>query len=212
MVKRSTWVMVVLLALVAGLAYYMQTVPDNLIQKIMTARNTPTVATTSPGTLISPADGPLNGINIASTDGHSVTIKREPSGWTFAIDTQNPTPADQAAAEQAASQAQGLQLIAGEIKPTTSDLSAFGLDKPAYTYQLVLSNGKIAAFKIGKATVTGSGYYLQKEDGTIVAVDKYMMDNLLNLLKQPPYKITPTPSPTPATALLTGTMTPTPGT
>jgi len=73
MVKRSTWVMVVLLALVAGLAYYMQAVPDNLIQKMMTARNTPTVST-SLGTLISPADGPLNGISIVSLDGHSVTI------------------------------------------------------------------------------------------------------------------------------------------
>jgi hypothetical protein len=152
----------------------------------------------------------LNGISIISSDGHSVAIKREPTGWTFSIEAEAFTAADQAAAEQAASQAQGLRLTASEIKPTTPDLSAFGLDKPAYTYQLVLSNGKMVAFKIGAATVTGDGYYLQKEGGTIVAVDKYMMDNLLNLLKQPPYKITPTPSPTPATALPTGTMTPTP--
>ncbi|MGC1376534.1 MAG: DUF4340 domain-containing protein [Anaerolineales bacterium] len=208
MVKRSTWVMVVLLALVAGLAYYMQTVPNNIIQKAMTARNTPTEPPL--GTLIAAADGPLNGINIVSADGHSVTIKREPSGWTFAIDTQSLTEADQAAAEQAASQAQGLRLISGEITPSTSDLSAFGLDKPAYTYRLVLSNDKTVTFKIGKATVTDNGYYLQKEDGTIVAVDKYMMDTLLDLLKQPPYKVSPTPSPTPATALPTGTITPTP--
>jgi hypothetical protein len=209
MVKRSTWVMVVLLVLVAGLAYYMKTVPDNLIQKALTAKNTPTVPT-SLGTLISPADGPLNGISIASSDGHNVVIKREPTGWTFSIETQAFTAADQAAAEQAASQAQGLRLTSGEIKPATSDLSAFGLDKPAYTYTLILSSGKTVAFKLGKATVTDDGYYLQKEDGTIVAVDKYMTDTLINLLKQPPYKITPTPLFTSTTELQTGTITPTP--
>jgi len=40
MVKRSTWVMVVLLAILAGLAYYLQQ-PDNLIKKAFTACGNP---------------------------------------------------------------------------------------------------------------------------------------------------------------------------
>ena len=209
MIKRSTWMMVILLVLVAGVAYYMQAVPDNFIQKALMAKNTPTPA--SPGTLISPVDGPLNGISLTSSDGHSVTLKRESTGWTFSLDAQSFIPADQNLAEQAASQALGLRLTSGEIKPATSDLSGFGLDKPAYIYGVTLANGKSVVFKLGKATVLGDGYFLQKEDGTIVAVDKSMMDTLLDLFKHPPYEVLLTSTPTPLVIELpTGTMTPPP--
>lgn len=209
MIKRPTWIMVVVLALVAGLAYYMQTVPDNFIQKALTAGNTPTVAI-STDTLISTTDGLLTGLSIASVDEHSVALKHETAGWTFSIDDQSPAPADESAAEQAASQAMTLRQTIATIPLSTSGLAGFGLDKPAYTYRVILASGKIVTFKIGAATITGDGYYIQKEDGTIAAVDKYTMDTLINLLKQPPYRITPTPSLTPVTELPTGTVTPTP--
>ncbi len=201
MVKRSTWVMVVLLAILAGLAYYMQQ-PDNLIKKALASRETPT--TEPPGQLLSPADGPVNGVSIQSTDGKSVTLERKNSGWTLIVGTENPAPADQSAAEEAASQAQSLRL-AGKVTSTTPDLSAFGLDKPIYIFKLILANGTSMTFKIGNATVAGDGYYVQKEDGTVVIVEKYGLDPLLNLLQQPPYMFTPTPSPAP----VTGTPTPT---
>ncbi len=208
MIKRPTWVMVVVLGLIASLAYYMKTVPDNFISTAFAAP-TPTAAP-SFGMLIASADGPVNGINITNADGHSVSLKRETSGWTLTVDAQNPVPADQTTAEQSASQVLAQRLTADKIKSATSDLSSFGLDKPAYTYQLILANGKTVTFKIGKATITGDGYYLQKEDGTIAAVEKYTTDNLLNLLTQPPYMfpLTETPTP-PAAALPTGTITPT---
>jgi hypothetical protein len=209
MIKRPTWILVVVLALIAGLAYYMQTVPDNFIQKVLSAGKTPTVGTSRPP-LISLADAPLKGISITDANGHSVALKHETSGWTLSIDTQSSVPADQSFAEQAASQAQTLQLTAAEIKPPTSDLSGFGLDKPAYIYKLVLASGKTVTFKIGKATITGDGYYLQREDGTIVAVEKYTMETLLNLLKEPPYMFPLTPTPTSAAELPTGTITPIP--
>ncbi len=72
----------------------------------------------------------------------------------------------------------------------------------------MLENGKTLTFKIGKATISGDGYYLQKEDGTIAIVDKYTTDALLNLLKQPPSMFTATPLP--ASELPTGTITPAP--
>ena len=206
MIKRPTWILVIVLALLAGLVYYLQTVPDNFILKALTSAKTPT-AEILINMLISPADVPLQGISISSADGHSVALKKETGGWTLAIDAQSPISADQAVADQAATEAQGLRLTVAAI-PHTSDLSAFGLDKPAYTFTAILANGKIALFKIGKATITGDGYYVQKEDGTIAVVEKYAMDSMLNLLAQPPYMFTPTPAP--ATELPTGTTTPTP--
>jgi hypothetical protein len=209
MVKRSTWVMIVVLAILAGLAYYLQQ-PDNLIKKAFAnAGGTPTAETF--GTLISPADGPINGVSIQSADGQSVTLERKSSDWALSING-SATATDQVAAEQAASQSQGLRIVARIDTP--NNLSAFGLDKPAYIYKLILADGKSATFKIGNSTITGSGYYLQKEDGTVVIVDKYGMDLVLNLLTQPPYKFTPTPSSVPLTETptpsgdATGTTTP----
>jgi hypothetical protein len=207
MVKRSTWVMVVLMAVLAGLAYYLQQ-PDNLIKKAAASGATPTIEPL--GTLLTvPAGGTLDSISVQSADGHSVILKHEAAGWTLSIDTQNPIPADQSAAEQVASQAQELRLIT-KIEAKTPDLSAFGLDKPADICSITLSDGKSVTFKIGKPTLTGDGYYLQKEDGSLVVIDKGGMDTLLNLLTQPPYMFTPTPSSLPATETPTATTTLTP--
>lgn len=206
MIKRPTWIMVIVLALLAALAYYMQTVPDNFIKKAMEAGKTPTFAFVDKS-LISVNDGLISIIAITAADGRSIILKREPAVWTIARDGQAATTADQSAAEQASSQAQALQLVTPEIKPTTSDLSGFGLDKPAYIYKITLDSGKIVNFKIGKETITANGYYLQKEDGTIAVVDKYGVDALLTLFTQPPSDLTATPSPIPVTEIPTGTMT-----
>ncbi len=201
MIKRSTWVMVVSLAILAGLAYYLQQ-PDNVIKKALAPATTPTAEPLGP--LVSPADGPLNGVSIQSTDGQSVAIERKSSGWTLVIGNESSAPADQAVADQVATQAQELRQVI-KIEADTLDLSAFGLDTPAYICKFVLASGSSVTFKIGDAAPTGDGYYLQKEDGSVVVIDKYGMDAVINLLTQPPYMFTPTPSALPAT----GTPTPT---
>jgi hypothetical protein len=201
MIKRSTWVMVVALAVLAGLAYYLQQ-PDNLIKKALTPAGTPTAEPLAQ--LVSPADGPINGISVQSADGKSAAIDRKSSGWTLTIGNESPIPADQTAAEQVVSQAQELRPVV-KIEAGTPDLAAFGLDTPAYLCKLTLADGRSVTFKIGDVTPTEDGYYLQKEDGEIVVVGKFGMDAVINLLTQPPYMFTPTPSPLPAT----GTPTPT---
>lgn len=206
MIKRPTWIMVVVLALIAGLAYYMKAVPNNFIQQALTAGKTPTAVIEN---VIPPSEGPVNSITISSVDGHSVTLKHESSGWTLSIDAQAVVPADQSGAEQAASQALALRLITASIPLTTSDLTGFGLDSPEYTFQATLENRRTVTFKIGKETITQDGYYIQKEDKTVATVEKFAMDALLNMLKQPPLMFPPTASPT-AAELPTGTITPTP--
>jgi hypothetical protein len=201
MIKRSTWVMVVSLAILAGLAYYLQQ-PDNLIKKALAPATTPTAEPLSP--LFSSTDGPLNGISIQSADGQSAAIERRSTGWTLVIGNESSVPADQTVAEQVATQAQGLRPLI-KIEADTLDLSAFGLDTPAYICKFVLTDSSSVTFKIGDLTPTGDGYYLQKEDGSVVVVEKYGMDAVINLLAQPPYMFTPTPSALPAT----GTPTPT---
>jgi hypothetical protein len=79
------------------------------------------------------------------------------------------------------------------------DLASIGLNNPVYTVSLVLLDGSLYTFKIGAATVTDSGYYVKANDGSIVVVDKYAIDKLINLIVEPPFLQTATPSPAPAT-------------
>lgn len=203
MIKRPTWILVVVLALLAGLAYYLQQ-PDNLIKKTFATAQTPTPI--SAGQLFGPNDGPLNSVMIQDANGQSVTIDRKSGGWTMSLGSESAIPADQSAAEQAASQAQALNLVS-RIDTSSPDLSAFGLDKPAYLCKFGLVDGRTVSLKIGNLTPIENGYYAQKDDGSLVVVDKYGLEALLNLLKQPPYMFTPTPSPVPATETPTATAT-----
>lgn len=223
MIKRPTWIMVIVLALFAGLVYYMQSVPDNFIKKALDSANTPTPSVSSES-LISLTDGLITSIQMTSSGGHGLTLKKEATGWMFAMDSEPPILADQTAAEQVSSLAQGMRLTNSAITPTSTDLSGFGLDKPDYIYKVTTNSGKILTFKIGHATILNDGYYLQKEDGTIAVVEKFSMDSLINLFAQPPLVLTATPTltETPAvtetptvtitpTQALTPTETPTPG-
>jgi len=215
MIKRSTWVTVLVLAILAGIAYYMQQ-PDNLIKKSLASGNTPTAP--APGTLISSiTDGAVNTISIQKTGGESLTLQRGTSGWTMTLGSGNPIPADQNAVDQTASNV-GYLSLTGRITSPTANPATFGLDKPAYIFTLGLSTGKTVTTKIGNQTVAGDGYYAQKDDGSIVILEKSGFDPILNLLAQPPYMFTLTPTqsaatgtPTP-TAALNNTSTPVAGT
>lgn len=199
--------MVIVLALLAALAYYMQTVPDNFIKKALDAGKTATPGLSS-SALIPPGEGLISGLEITDADGNSVTLKHEPAVWTVALNGKiSDKEADQTAVEQAVSQAQGLPIIDASITPTSTDLSGFGLDKPSYYYKVTMESGKIFTFKIGKLTSISDGYYVQREDGTIAVVEKFTMDALLKLVKQPPFLTTPTPSPAPVTETPTATIT-----
>ena len=214
MIKRSTWVTVLVLGILAGIAYYMQQ-PDNLIKKSLASGNTPTAA--APGMLISFADGTVNSIGIQKTGGESLTLQRGTSGWTMTLGSGSPIPADQNSVDQTASNVVFLSL-SGKITSPTANPATFGLDKPGYIFTLGLSTGKTVTTKIGNQTVAGDGYYAQKDDGSIVILEKSGFDPILNLLAQPPYMFTLTPTqsaatgtPTP-TAALNNTSTPVAGT
>lgn len=197
MIKRSTVVMVVLLALLAGLAYYLQQ-PNNPIKNALAAVGTTPTAVPL-GSLLPPNAGPLGEVQVQSADGQSVTLLDKGTGWLVAVGTGQPTPADQSEAEQAVTQALSLSL-ANRVQLSGSDLSPYGLDKPAYTLMCVLSNGSAVSFKIGKQTVTGSSYYVMEADGSIVTVDKTGIDTLIGLIKQPPFPATATSPPVTETA------------
>jgi hypothetical protein len=96
---------------------------------------------------------------------------------------------------------------------TTTDLTPFGLVKPAFAVQADLANGTSLKAIIGDKIPTGNGYYiLRAGETTPLAVQDYGLQPLMDWLQTPPYFV-PTPTPTPtvsssAPALLTATPSP----
>jgi hypothetical protein len=183
--KRSTWIMLILLALAGGLYWYLQQ-PGNLVSKALNAGATPTSEVLH--TLISP-DYAVNGLAIQEASGQSVSLAKEDGIWMVTAGEKG--PADQSAAEAAITEAQALQVEAKVA--STTDLAAFGLDQPAYLLTLAIENGTPITIKIGSPTVTDNGYYVQKEDGSVAVVNKYGLEALIGLISQPPFPPTPTP-------------------
>ncbi len=185
MIRRSTWLMLVLLLLAAALYYYLQQ-PDNLLQQAMageaTATNIPT------GFLIAYEQGEVNEIRVSNSAGKSVKLTRTTAGWMITAGTE--APADQAAAEAAASQVRALRII-GVMEPAPA-LNALGLEKPAYKLGVKFASGAESNFDIGDITAIGDGYYVRVENGPVQIVSNYGLDALIQMLSTPPIMLTPT--------------------
>jgi hypothetical protein len=190
--RRSTIVLVILFAAVGLLYWYMQK-PGNVIKQAL-ATSTATASPSLPD-LISPDKGPVSQISVQSANGKTITLKK--AGGVWLVTTDREATANQDSSEMIAQGVLSLHTIAKLEK--APDLTSIGLRNPAYTVSLVLLDGSPYTFKVGNPTVTGSGYYVQANDGSLVVVDKNSIDTLTNLIVQPPFLETSTPSPAPAT-------------
>jgi hypothetical protein len=201
--RRSTVVMLVLLVIVAGLYWYSQQ-PGNAVTRVLNPG--PTATTSYLGFLVSPEQGPVSHISIERADGKSVVLDNSTGSW-MVVAVDGSYPADPASAEGAISQVQSLRIVAK--LDSAPDAAATGLDKPAYTFTFTLVDGSTMILKVGKSTVTQSGYYIGRQDGSVVIVGTYSIDPLTELVDAPPYLHTPTPSPVPPTETPVPTAAPT---
>lgn len=184
MIKRSTWVYLVILALVIG-AYY-------LISNLPAGEAEPTPTAPGLSFLITEADGALQNLQIRDRQGNQVQMQRDPAGiWVVAL--PEPGEADQALAGAAETQVSALRIVTTLDTPPT--LSTVGLAPPAYTIMLGFSEGLRHTLEIGSLTSIDSGYYVRFDGGAIHIVSRSGIDALLNLLVAPPYVATETPTP-----------------
>jgi hypothetical protein len=177
--------MLAILLVVAGIWYLLH---SGRLSLPASFRPTATPTTASRTSLFSSDQGTINGIKVEGGQKPAVEIQRGAGGsWSLLQPTI--AAADPALAESAATQAGDLTILS-TLGPNTH-LDLLGLDKPDYTLTLETSNGD-KVFLVGKPTVTGSGYYVKTQDGSLVVVTKYGLDALLGLLTSPPYAATPT--------------------
>lgn len=195
MIKRPTWILLVILAMVI-VAY--------LVIKSRHAAISTELTPTALGNnfLITQAAGTLQSLRIYDKQDRIVQIQRDISG-TWIVTLPTPGVADQSLAEAAATQVGALRIV------TTLDnqlnLVDAGLDSPGYTIELAYANGLTHAIQVGTLTPTNSGYYVLFDTGELYVVGLSGIDALLDLLAAPPFPATATPIP-PSEELTTPTF------
>ena len=190
MVKKQTWILLALFLALAGFAIYQKYNPK---PEAVDPDVTPT-ATDRPVEYLFPSEeGSITSLAIEDRDGQVIGVEYLDNAWVIIQPFE--AVASQATVEEAATQAAALTILTQlEIDPIQ-----VGLKEPAYTITAGFKGGGTMIVQVGDITPTNSGYYVRKEDGSILVISKYGMESLLNLILYPPYEETPTPSPIPST-------------
>lgn len=195
MIRRNTWVLLVILAALVGFSFYL----TNQKTK-QAAQATPTTGT---ALLFNSTEGSPNDVKITDNIGNTVEIVKSASG-TWSVTSPIKAAADQGSAEAAVTQLSALTVLANvQLGP-----DVVGLDKPSYAINLSYAGGKTHKITVGSVTPIQNGYYVQLDSLPIQIVDKQGLDVILGLLNNPPYAATLTPVASATSILLPATSTP----
>jgi hypothetical protein len=187
MIRPSTVVYLVLLLALVGAYFYLKNREQSADIEV-------TVEPTSEVTqayLFPAEEGIPTRIRIESNTRGTVEVERDAEdAWVLTEPVE--APADQAAAEAAAS-----QLTTMRIMDTVPDIDPqiVGLEDPEYVLTVTFTSAGERTVDIGVITPTESGYYVRNTAGEMVIVSRNAIDPLIGLLDNPPYLETPTPDP-----------------
>jgi len=200
MVRRSTWIVLVVFLLLVGFAFIFQRYQTN--KSVVTATATPT---TPPVYLYNLGDAKVDEIKVADNTGKNIDLVKntDTSKWEI-----KGVPADQADSSQI--ETVSSELLSLKVEDTLTDtlpLASIGLETPAYTITLKTSTGELLTTFVGMQTAIKTGYYVQDEAGHVLIVNNSGLNELLNLLETPPLLPTATPATTP-TEITTPSATP----
>jgi hypothetical protein len=203
MIKRNTWILLLVFVVVLGAAIVIQ--QTNLLVPAAAPTATPALS------LLDFGDDNIIGITLADPNGLNIVAKID-SNNQWSITKPANLQISQGSMQEILSELNGISIQSTLLSPLP--LESTGLQLPAYTLTLNYSSGKDHTIKVGSLTATKSGYYLQLDANEAVIVSQYGIDDIVQLLKSVTF--TPTPSIAPATSTPTvdsgaaGASTPTP--
>jgi hypothetical protein len=186
MVRRTTWIVLVVFAIVLGFAWFVQHYQSN--KAGITGTATPTML---PNYLYDLTDNEVDEFKISDHSGNMIDLYHDPVLSKWAIADIPPDQADSFQIESVSAQLFSLQ--AQETLTQTPPLDSIGLATPQYTITMTITGGTQINTQIGTITAIGNGYYARVDSGQVVIVGKTVMDDILDLLKTPPLLPTATP-------------------
>jgi hypothetical protein len=183
MIRRPTWILLAVFALLVGFAWYWQSRGTTISNDDPTPTPQPklfTVDVTEVRTFeVSDASG-----------GKYLFEQPTPGEWRLAGE-DTPLSSGDAVASQL-SQLLNLRVLS-TLMPAP-DPSATGLGQPLYEVRLATLNGQAYELIVGAKTPTQSGYYVRSQ-GTVMVVGASAIDGLAGMI----FAIQPTPTPELAT-------------
>ncbi|MCX6082925.1 MAG: hypothetical protein NTW32_25630 [Chloroflexi bacterium] len=178
--RRSTVILILIFVILGTFAWYMQQ-PDNAFQNILSTSST-SIPSMETGALITPDKGPISLLSIRNSAGKTITIAKENGQWLVKGDISG--PADESLAESAVGQLLTLRII--KKLETIPDSIGTGLNNPLFFISCKLADSSIFSIKLGKETVTGSGYYVEAPNNMIYIISKSEVDSLILNFSEPP--------------------------
>jgi hypothetical protein len=181
MIRRPTWIILIIFVLVIGAALLVEKTP--YFQPAPTA-----TATTAPHLLISS----VSAVKMVDAAGLTESLKQDASKvWT--ADVPSDVQVNQGNMAELESTLLGIEIISSPQTAPPAD--ATGLAKPAETITITDATSQVHVLKIGLKTPTSSGYYVQMDQGKPVIVSTTTIDRIVVLISG--VRATPTPPPAP---------------
>ena len=193
MIRRSTWILVVVFVILVAVALFWER-SGNQVEVTPTA--TPRIS------LLDLNVSSVTRLEILDNQGASLALSKDDAGnWIIEV----PLGEIDTTVDLSSKIENFIAVSALSVLEAPPPADASGLAEPEYTITLSLSSSDQKMLVVGNETVTGSGYYVQVSNKVFV-VDKLTIDNLVNLLQNPPY-ITPEPTLAPEGSAQPGTTT-----
>ena len=188
MIRKSTWIVVVIFILLLSVLFLQQNETFGLTLQKSTA-----TATIIPKLFAELTSSNLTQMDIQLAVGLTYALERNGAReWQIVQANQMPILADQGIVEQAVSSIASLTPIS--VLEAGYDLEKLALVNPIFVARLENTNGRQDTLKIGRQTPTLSGYYVQINDGIPVVVNSYAAEDLINLMAKNPLQDVPPPT------------------
>ena len=184
--KRPTWIVLVIFLALVGLILYLN-------QKEPAPTEADATATIAPVEfLFSDNDGLPTSIDIQGKTSEQQTVLARNEAGVWVLTKPIASEADQASAEEAASQVTSLRIESRlEVAP-----EAAGLIQPAYTLAVETTSGTKKTVRIGDLSPTGIGYYATVDGSAeTLIIGRTGLDALITLLESPPISVPATNTP-----------------
>jgi len=182
-IKRSTWIILAIFILILGFVVYWR----------RSGRGEEVIATPTPESrLLNINSDDMREITIQGSDQKMVGFTRNEQGqWVFL----DPEATIDESVDVVSSLSQLVQLRVLNTFNTAPKAEITALADPMYVVTISLADGTKRRLLVGAATPTGTGYYVQADDGPVNVVSKSELDPIIYLYLEPPYaEQTSTPS------------------
>jgi hypothetical protein len=183
MIRRKTWYIIAVFAILSGITLYLQET------KKLDPESAATVAPTAE--IMIGQDAKIAGFSMVDASGKEIKISTGTDGL-WKVDLPADAKPDQGTIEETISQLEAIHPLSTLSTPPPP--ASTGLDKPAYTLDITLKDGKTITWLIGSTTITASGRYTQISGHPVQIVEDYSLESVLNLFTSLTTPAAPTPT------------------